>query len=57
LKKWRTDLQYPSVDGKAHFRAFYGKYAVKYEYNGKQYEKILNLSAKDSSRIKRIFVP
>ena len=31
LKKWRTDLHYGSAEGKIHFRAFYGTYAVSYE--------------------------
>lgn len=56
LKKWRTDLNFDSVDDKLHFRAFYGKYLITYEYNGKKYEKTVNLSAKDSNRYKKIFV-
>ena len=56
LKKWRTDLHYDSAEGKIHFRAFYGKYLVSYEKDGKRYEKTVNLSAKDSNRYKKIFV-
>lgn len=36
LKKWRTDLHYGSAEGKIHFRAFYGTYAVSYERAGKK---------------------
>ena len=49
-------MNFDSVDDKLHFRAFSGKYLITYEYNGKKYEKTVNLSAKDSNRYKKIFV-
>ena len=43
-KKWRTNLSFPEAASERHFRAFYGKYKVSFEHNGKRIEKFTILS-------------
>ena len=43
-KKWRTNLSFPEAASERHFRAFYGKYKVSFECNGKRIEKFTILS-------------
>ena len=43
-KKWRTNLSFPEAASERHFRAFYGKYKVSFEHNGKRVEKFTILS-------------
>lgn len=46
-KEWRTNLQLKSDDeSQVKFKGFYGKYKVKVNYKGKQFEQVINFTKK-----------
>ena len=44
-KEWRTETEITlNENGKGRFKGFYGEYELKFEYDGKEYTKNINLS-------------